>query len=314
MGKVSIEPILISDWPRDDEFGVLQSGSQPKKVLICPLNTSYKFLKPGHRYIFKTSKKQYQLPQMWSEVIASHIGNLTGFKVHQSFVGVDKKTSQCGALIEFFYGYPGEKSPAQFVHGSEYMTRVMSNKEKGRPHAIKPNIKVCRRLKLDINPVIWWASLLAFDSLIGNTDRHTDNWGLLIRRLPQLKRSIYEFAPAYDNATSLGYERADNSLNALGTYNALQAYIDKGTHDCGWDLLEDGPTPHFDLCKRYLDAYPESITAMRTITQFQMEDLSDFIQSCVHLEISIPLTKARADFIISLVEARKERLSTMVGS
>lgn len=27
----------------------------------------------------------------------------------------------------------------------------------------------------------WWAETIAFDAIIGNTDRHSENWGFLIR-------------------------------------------------------------------------------------------------------------------------------------
>jgi hypothetical protein len=53
---------------------------------------------------------------------------------------------------------------------------------------------------------------LAFDTLIGNTDRHPDNWGLLVGlgAAPQ-----YAMAPAFDNGTSLAYKIPEDRLPGL---------------------------------------------------------------------------------------------------
>ena len=55
----------------------------------------------------------------------------------------------------------------------------------------------------------WWAEALLFDALIGNSDRHQDNWGLIFesagRQPPNMPTG--RLAPLFDNGTSLSHER-----------------------------------------------------------------------------------------------------------
>jgi serine/threonine protein kinase HipA of HipAB toxin-antitoxin module len=47
--------------------------------------------------------------------------------------------------------------------------------------SLKDNVTLCRQHGI-ANWRTWWARTLAFDAIIGNTDRHTENWGFLIER------------------------------------------------------------------------------------------------------------------------------------
>jgi hypothetical protein len=98
----------------------------------------------------------------------------------------------------------------------------------------------------------WWGRALPFDALIGNTDPHTENWGVLVRRQDGAPLK-FESRATIRQRCSLGYERSDSALSELMAPARLTAYIKRGTHDCGWDTSEDWPTP-MDLCSRYIDA------------------------------------------------------------
>lgn len=49
---------------------------------------------------------------------------------------------------------------------------------------------------------------LMLDALVVNTDRHHENWGILVRRVDQ--ESEVELAPSFDHASSLGREISDD--------------------------------------------------------------------------------------------------------
>lgn len=46
------------------------------------------------------------------------------------------------------------------------------------------------------------ATYLVLDALIGNTDRHHENWGILAKRAPKGRKGM--IAPSFDHASSLG--------------------------------------------------------------------------------------------------------------
>lgn len=85
---------------------------------------------------------------------------------------------------------------------------------------IKPPHAYSGEEKLNANEV--FIGYLMLDALVGNTDRHDENWGVVLS-----KRGI-ELAPTYDHASSLGRELSDEErLRRLETkdvaYN-VEAY------------------------------------------------------------------------------------------
>lgn len=69
---------------------------------------------------------------------------------------------------------------------------------------------------------------LMLDALIGNTDRHHENWGVLSQRTPT--GHIVRIAPSYDHASSLGRELTDEKRHGrLGPHGrgTVQDYASK---------------------------------------------------------------------------------------
>jgi hypothetical protein len=303
--------IDLSGWREDEDFAFHPIGSQPKRTLVCPIAASHPRLIPGHRYIFKTALKTYQGPQLWSEVIACRIGRLAGVVVPPCFVAVDPATGEAGALMEFFYGYPGEPAPARLVHGSDLLHRFVVANVRTRPHGVLTNLEICRALRVR-EAEAWWGKLLVFDALIGNTDRHPGNWGFLLRR-PNGNTSVCTMAPVYDNGTSLGYERAESKLMAV-TNAQLSTYVARGTHDCGWSADEDGPTSHLDLVQRYVQAHPAAGEAMKSVIQVDCHKLDRELAQMTTFGVSVPFSSERAAFVSALVRMRQAKLLACLGS
>lgn len=171
--------VEVGQWAQHEEFGVYPVGSKPKRMLICPQEPPEPDLIPNHAYLFKTAG-DWRVHQIWSEFIAYHLGALAGISVPRCFIGVDEKTGEMGALIEFFFGYPGEAVNARLVHGIDILKLLNANRVTDRPHSVRSNIRLCNVFRIPA-AAAWWCKLITFDALIGNTDRHPENWGLLAR-------------------------------------------------------------------------------------------------------------------------------------
>jgi hypothetical protein len=298
-------PLAVGKWDQDEDFPVFPVGSKPKRVLICPLGTTEPYLIPGRAYLLKIAEG-WRANQLWSEFIAYRIASLVGLEAPPCFIAVDEIQGLVGNLIEFFYAYPDEGEPARFVPAAEYLRSVRGTVRTDRPHGVRTNLRICRALGIT-DAVQWWGRLLTFDALIGNTDRHPENWGFLFMRRGR-EASTPTLAPIFDNGTSLGYEQTDTKLDKAFDPAWLKSYIDKGRHHCGWDLADDRQGFHLELCSRYLSAYPDASSAMRNVIQFNPLELGNIIDHCSAFKIGIPFSNRRVDFVSALLDARRLRL------
>jgi len=265
---------------------------------------------PGHRYLFKVPV-EWKTHQVWSEVIAARLAEVVGADVPRCFVGQDAD-GQVGALIEFFYGYPSQVEVPRFVHASDLLGKTITDSKKGRPHSLRRNISICRRLRIP-DVIDWWGKTILFDALIGNTDRHPDNWGVLVHRLPthQLK---YSLAPAFDNGTSLGYEVLDKNLRPEWDVKRLRAYINRGTHHCGWNRSEGIGRGHIDLCRIFAETFPETGAIIRDMLGFPGDRLGEVWPECMGASAPRPFTEARLAFVVALLEGRRAALRAAIGA
>ena len=80
------------------------------------------------------------------------------------------------------------------------------------------------------------AGYIVLDALIGNVDRHHENWALLwqvivehddFRETARLRKE-YVVAPSYDHASSLGRELLDEKRIRLLNSAAVETYVRKG--------------------------------------------------------------------------------------
>lgn len=301
-------PLDVGEWRRDEDFAVHPIGSKPKRMLFCPDDPPAPYLIGGHAYLFK-SASGWRAQQLWSEVIAYRMSLLIGIAVPPCFVAYDSEKGEVGALIEFFYGYPDETHPVRFVHAVDVLHRLKMNSKRDR-QGVRTNVTICRRAGC-ADAAEWWGKILTFDALIGNTDRHTENWGFLVRRGTGEEPAV-SLCPAYDNGTSLGYECPEDQLARLTTPQSLAAYIAKGRHNCGWDSTNNDPAPHVELCGRFASAYPEARSAMLSVLQFSKEAVQEILLQCTSFDIGVRFSPERAEFVLSLVEARRQRLLSVL--
>lgn len=170
-------------------------------------------------FLAKTYDKD--IGELRSEVCASNIGRLFGFPVQRTWLcKIPQYKSlglrhSLGVLIHLAVRRQRDTRRGQFredlLHGADMISLVDSKfaslknlKEKRRVYTLKVVVDAIRNY-VDKNPgseKLWdqFFELLVFDALIGGTDRHYYNWGVLE------KADTGEFirlAPAFDNGVSL---------------------------------------------------------------------------------------------------------------
>lgn len=223
--------IDVTDWVVDAEFGVFPQGARAKVAVFSPSLPTDSAITPGKRYLFKRSKCSYP-DQFWGEVIAYRIGCLLEMPVPPAFTAWHAERGFCAALIEWFY-VEGEEI---FIPAGDWLVRIQPDydREKGSTHNLRQIIPLMRAMTqnhwMEENSwKQWWVDVLCFDALIGNTDRHQDNWGIVLKPPPGQGPMTARIAPLFDNGTSLGHERFINKVADWQQADFVR-YIQKGTH------------------------------------------------------------------------------------
>ncbi|GMU69192.1 MAG: hypothetical protein AMXMBFR37_15240 [Steroidobacteraceae bacterium] len=317
--QVPGEQIDVSDWPADEEHPFFPEGSRDKRLLRCPHPPPWPWLTAGHRYLFKKSRAVYP-DQFWAEVVASRLSRITHVPVPPAYAAWDSSTGECAALIEWFYGYPDDP-PQGFLSGGMLLKASIPDfdHERGTQHNFqtieswclvlaRPHETAQRGLRLEEDWRPAWVRMLAFDALIGNTDRHQENWGFVWTRILGDPTRPLRLSPAFDNGTSLGHERQPDQFSRFDQPGYLQRYIDRGHHHMKWRIDDARGGGHAELLLKFLEKFPQTREVMLEVLEFPLQSLEDAVLPLTRLRLPTPLSIERARFMLTLLEARRDYL------
>lgn len=321
--SIQLNPIDIAEWRRHGEFSeAYPEGARPKRIVVSPHDPVQDVIVPDWQYMFKLSDEKYP-EQYWAELIAYQIGLLLKIEVPPAHAAFDSMTGECGSLSEWFYA-PGEDV---FFAAGYFFYREIRNfdKDKGTQHNLLTAQKLSANFINDDQIFDFW-SMLLFDSLIGNTDRHQDNWGYLITSSPNTKSVArrkgeqygvrLKFAPWFDNGTSLGYQIIERKFSQWDDVR-IDNFIRKGTHHIRWapdNLTQVGHLESMD----FISKYNPNVRALllRKLKQFDTPTFRDLMDRLVDLPMPphARLTRARANFVIRLTLRRMELITEKLNA
>ncbi len=234
--QVPGEELDVVAWPADQEHPFFPEGSRDKRLLRCPQPVPQPWLVGGHRYLFKKSRRVYP-DQFWAEVVASRLSRLTNVPVPPAYAGWDSGSGECGAVIEWFYDYP-DTPPQGLLSGGQLMKAAITDFDyhRGTQHNFQTIESWCvvfarqhaagqTGIQLAGDWPSAWSRMLTFDALIGNTDRHQENWGFVWTFIQDQNIRPLILSPAFDNGTSLGHERQPDQFVRFDESAYLQHYI-----------------------------------------------------------------------------------------
>ncbi len=277
----------ISNWQKNTFYNT--GGTRSKYVAMHP--------ESNDAYFFKGSKEtpegEIRYPmEFWSEIVSSKIGASLGFPLLDYNIAYDENHKQkVGCISKTMIA----DSSSKLTEGKDYLTGA---NPKYNPDQDKKDYTfqlICEALKkynLEkyIDNII---EIIVFDSLVGNSDRHQENWGIITSRkmlnIKQEPKPIYlnflekakqrfkknsakelvetlimqltsqfDFAPIYDSGCCLGREQSDETiLKQLKDKQMLEAYINRGKSEIHWKGFTD-KKKHFELVNLLLTDYQQS--------------------------------------------------------
>lgn len=307
----------VASWPAHEDYEVFPVGARNKSLRICPENTGFTFCIPKHQYLFKESFKSAKDPeqqrhpdQYWSEIVAYKIGQLMDLDIPRAFVAVNSKTGEPGTINEWFIGYDSQLKE-RYTPGGDHMQAMIAgyDRVKGRQHNLNSILVFCKALsqqgKLHQDWKEYWGLCLLFDALIGNTDRHQENWGMIWNE----QNTSARLAPYFDNGTSLGHELFSNKIKQLmNDSEMLKSYIRRGRHQMKWKINDNDRLPLLGGVSKFCNKYPTVKTTLRERLNWNNDHLKDILNQLTEFKITYPLTAERAEFIYKLTCLRKKQL------
>jgi hypothetical protein len=291
------------------EKQIYQNLCSPKDFLIQPrksgTNTYY------HNYLYKLSNRRYP-EQFWIEIFAYRLGCLIGIEVPPAFVAINTKSTEVenssGAFIEWMY----DPLIRTYKEAGDLFVDLEGDFDvkKGTTHNFLSSVSLLEKYKNDEKFEFigdsdeFWVNMFIFDALIGNTDRHQNNWALLYSNdeIKQIKG-----APYFDNGTSMGHEVLKYKIDSVD----IITYISRGRPHMRWDHGENRIT-FCDFIKRLLDRMPHKKQKMLDNLNFSIDDVRFILQELQDFDIPARLTLKRATFMVDLIKARQAALIQLI--
>lgn len=206
------------------------------------------------RWLFK-----YPQPgtgQHWAEKIAAEIAGCLG--IPHAVVELAEFEGERGSVSRSF-----SVGGRTLLHGNEALARTIPYDPEKRfgqsTHTLTNIFRTIENLFLTRAGAVTakrrFAEYVVLDALIGNTDRHHENWGFLRKRTPAGHRGF--LAPSFDHASSLGRELRDEKRQRLLAEGMIGRYCERGRGAIYWaDTGRRGPSP-LDLLRRAAREYPD---------------------------------------------------------
>lgn len=315
MMQLASEVVDITDWRGEEESRIFPVGTREKKLIYCPARTPYAFLEKRHRYLFKLSVKKCP-EQFWIEIFAYRLGARMGIQVPPAFVAYDRAADQCGALMRWFLEEAILPNTSDIkVEKSEYGGDLLQgyiinfDQKKGLQHNFETISKIFEEKYSNIDWKQWWARTFVFDALMGDTDRHQNNWGIIYGFNDETR-----LTPVFDNGTSMGYEIKADRFHIYEANDRLKFYVLRGKHHMKWKLDDTSSIRHSELIEKYADQYPETrSTMLDCLHRVNSESFQAILNDLTKFDVSVRLTEERVRFMLRLLEFRHKMLLNQLG-
>lgn len=241
----------VAGWERAHEEML---GTKPKRWLFDPDTETYWLMKDV-TFNDRSDGSSYQKGDDWAERIAAEVAELLGLPAAK----VELATGGSGAETDLgVISRSIRKADESLVHGNELLAEigvVGTDTHDRTGYTLAAVREVLDRVGPPDHPgglTAWetFVGYLVLDALVGNTDRHQENWAAIAdgphRRL----------APTFDHASSLGFQLDDEQrqerLATADGNRTPEAYADRAR-----SRFEGHPSP-MQVAIEALEHLPEA--------------------------------------------------------
>lgn len=203
--------IDISSWNKIPYSST--GGTRAKNIYVFPDDEK--------QYFFKGSKKlpdgTYKYPtEFWSEIAASKIGQMLDFDILDYDIGYDiNDDQQIGCLSKSMVEHTENKlsEGVDFLRGFDSSYNPKKDEDRYNFEFITNALKFFELSEF----VPHFIEMLVFDSIIGNSDRHQENWGFISK----FRETIREIDKEISNTQGF-FAKIEPKLRKFLTKSALK--------------------------------------------------------------------------------------------
>ncbi len=248
----------------------------------------------------------------WSEKIAAELAQIMGIP-HATYELATWQEKPGVISRDFRPSSP----PTDIIHGNDILARLASNypREKSyraSQHTVSIVLNALRSPGLQLplewtpppgitEPISVFIAYLLLDAWIGNSDRHHENWGFVIR----MPGGQAHLAPSYDHASCLGRELLDSKRQEKLRNQTIQQYAEK-SRSAFFKLQGDKHAMlTFDVFAEVARDYSKSAEIwLEKLAKVSLQEVQDQIRKIPPSRISTPA----AEFSYKMLEINRNRL------
>ncbi|MEJ6950182.1 HipA domain-containing protein [Natronospora cellulosivora (SeqCode)] len=225
----------------------------------------------------------------WAEKIVSELGKILGLQMPEVDLALYEQKQGC-------ISYRFLEKHDSLREGIEVMSAEVT-KNNRENYYLKNILKDLE----EYNLVEDFIKILIFDGFIGQTDRHEENWGIIISEKNSEKTKL---APIYDNASSLGRELLSHKIEQmLKDDNYFISYIER-CNSC-IKLAENTNPSQFEVLQYIYSKY----TGLYEELAFKLKQIeNDIIKKVVFKVPSTFMTQKQKELVVKILLERKQRL------
>jgi len=226
---------------------------QPEWVLepeAMGSKTKFWYREPDKAIDWLFKYPQANTGQHWAEKIAAEVAAL--LKINHARVELAVFQGEHGSATESF-----ARDGRELFHGNQIMAGKLlgydpNAKFRHSDHTFENILKALDAIFRDGNAARTakkqMAGYFVLDAVIGNTDRHHENWGLLRKRAGENWQGF--LSPSFDHASSLGRELRDERRTLLLEQKRAGTYAEKAPGAIYWNRDDKKGISPLELVRR----------------------------------------------------------------
>ncbi len=290
---------VFDEWKIHDD--VTEGSGRGRKKWLKNVNTRevglFKYPKE-HTY-----RQGVLTGEHWAEKIASDLASIIGIPCAKTEIGT--YNGEIGVMSYLILDSTSEV----LVEGVQYITKRYPGFDVDRLYdrdtEKRYSVQMIKECIEETNLFDEFIQIPVFDCLIGNTDRHQSNWGIIT----DVSTTPLRIAPLYDNGSSLccriKIEEINEYFNDELRFKALIGT--KSLSAIAW--ANKKKTRHFELMRNlYTDYFNKTINIVRRISDNLtnevineiLKTIPDEVMSASHKSLVDKFLKARRDEILRI--------------